>query len=362
VNAYLKVLLLASVFGAVVSGSVWILWVIVCRLPWSEMQAGIENGRRELAAGKRIWMVVGHLPWGAMRDALRSEFRDVVARELYGPIGGKASVRYTTRVPTEFDLDDRSHVELLIRIRSAFAASLQEEAGPYGQCLYKPASTLAYSKDAIRTALTALLDFAEGRRTSTLLDVSLRSRATVETICMSLACLDNYLELSTSDLPASRVENILVGGEYEQRRTNNRVRGKTEREFEALHRALAAERAAETRFVGGPGTSVPAEIVQAIQATDAAFRVLYDTLGIMGQGFAETCEALGLTIAAERRQSAHSHTAPRVTFLRGAIGNAIYFARHTTDTAFVTLGMRLGIPASSSGNGTVNRQGTTSGT
>ena len=64
------------------------------------MQAGIENGWRELAAGERIWIVVGHLPWGAMRDAISNEVRGVIARELYGPLAPtKASLADDVSAP-----------------------------------------------------------------------------------------------------------------------------------------------------------------------------------------------------------------------------------------------------------------------
>lgn len=255
----------------------------------------------------------------------------------------KAGKEYVTAVlPPEYDINDANHVALLDRIRTAFAASLQDETGPYSQCIYKPASTLPYPKDAIRSALTALREFAEYRRESTLLDTSLRSPHAAQAIRGCLVYLDHYLEVSPSDLPTTRLENFNVGSEHEKREARKRTSLEAGRELEALRSALRLEREAEARFVGGPGMSVPTEIGEAIQATDAAFRVLDDRLRDSGQDVTEACEAIRGRIANERRQRAHKHTAPRVTFLRGALGNAIYFAIEATDSSFVTLAERLG--------------------
>jgi len=119
--------------------------------------------------------------------------------------------RSNPAIPREYDLENPDHIAILTDVRAAYANELARTDGAYGKCMYKPAAVLPFPKDTIRTALTALLDFAVGRRTSGLLDPSLRSSEVVETIQTCLTLLDDYLELPAGELPTDHVENATAG-------------------------------------------------------------------------------------------------------------------------------------------------------
>lgn len=113
-----------------------------------------------------------------------------------------------------FDLQDVLHVGLIDGIRDKYASLLSDESGPYGRCLFKPASLLPYPRAAIAGALHALLDFAEGRIDSPYLDPSLRSAERAGTIRACLMQLDDFLDVAPSRLPNDPQENVRVGSTF----------------------------------------------------------------------------------------------------------------------------------------------------
>ncbi len=119
-------------------------------------------------------------------------------------------------VPTAFDLNSRTHVEVIEDIRQKYADTLQDETGPYARCMYRPSSLLPYPKPVIRAALTALLDFVEGRRASALLDVGLRTAQVSDHIEAALVHLDDFLDVAPEKLPTDPSENASVGFQLRQ--------------------------------------------------------------------------------------------------------------------------------------------------
>ena len=110
-----------------------------------------------------------------------------------------------------FDLNNVAHIELLDEIRMAYATVLTDESHAYTGCMFRPAALLPYPKPLIRTALLALLDFAEGRRDSTLIDIGMRRLAMVYTIRNTLDHLDDFLDVPPEQLPTDPIENSAVG-------------------------------------------------------------------------------------------------------------------------------------------------------
>ena len=117
----------------------------------------------------------------------------------------------STEVPSSFDLSDPVHVVILDDIRSAYGQHLADDTNPYSSCMFQPASSLPYPKTDIRNAMTALLDFVEGRRESSLLDVGLRQPEVAETLKVALIRLDDFIDIPPADLPTDPMENIQVG-------------------------------------------------------------------------------------------------------------------------------------------------------
>jgi len=119
--------------------------------------------------------------------------------------------------PTRFDLDNVEDVAILDDVRLAFSEAMQDTAGPYGGCIWKPSSVLPYPKPVIRAALTALLDFAEGRRSSRHLDGSLRTEEKIDAIRNALNFLATYLDIPAADLPTSPSDNLIAAEKYLER-------------------------------------------------------------------------------------------------------------------------------------------------
>lgn len=122
-------------------------------------------------------------------------------------------------IPDQFDLGNAEDVQLIDEIRERFSQMLAHDTGPYRNCVFRPAVLLPYPKDAIRKALTALLDFAEGRAVSPHLDQEIRSTAVADTLRSCLALLDNYLDLPPEALPTDPKQNGRVGAAYLQGRS-----------------------------------------------------------------------------------------------------------------------------------------------
>ena len=112
-----------------------------------------------------------------------------------------------TAWPASFDLNDASHVALIDRISDAYSALLQDQSHPHAACMYSPASLLPYPRPVIKTALTALREFAERRRESRLLDPHLRNADAAETFTVALLHLDNFLDVPAHQLPTDPIEN-----------------------------------------------------------------------------------------------------------------------------------------------------------
>ncbi len=118
-------------------------------------------------------------------------------------------------VPDAFDLNDPTHVLLIDEIRERYSAVLSDfDTGPYAKCMWKPASLLPYPKTTIKGAMTALLDFIEGRVQSPHIDVSIRSSEAAEMVKSTLVLLDNYLEIPASELPTEPLANGRVAAEF----------------------------------------------------------------------------------------------------------------------------------------------------
>ena len=117
----------------------------------------------------------------------------------------------TLDVPSSFDLTNPAHVALLDDIRVAYGNHLADGLGAYQGCMFRPASELPYAKVDIKTALTALLDLAEGRRESPLLDAGTRQPEEAATIRMCLVLLDDFLDVPPEELPTEQRANARVG-------------------------------------------------------------------------------------------------------------------------------------------------------
>ena len=121
------------------------------------------------------------------------------------------AVQLQDHVPSSFDLSDPAHVALLDGIRSAYGNHLADGLGGYDGCMFRPASELPYAKGDIETALTALLDFVEGRRESRLLDAAIRQPGVAENIRTSLVLLDDFLDIPPDQLPTEPKANAREG-------------------------------------------------------------------------------------------------------------------------------------------------------
>ena len=119
-------------------------------------------------------------------------------------------------VPTVFDLSNSAHIEVIKDIRQTYADTLQDETGPYARCMYRPSSLLPYPKPVIRAALTALLDFVEGRRASVLLDGSIRTAQVADHLEAALVHLDDFLDVAPEKLPTDPLENASIGLQLRQ--------------------------------------------------------------------------------------------------------------------------------------------------
>lgn len=169
------------------------------------------------AIGAAVWYFAGWgwslIPLGvAVFTALQSASSTLTARRLeqLEPFGPSAALT-AAALPAQIDLNDVLHVTIIDLIREKYSAVLADQSQPYAGCLYWPTSLLPYPKRDIKRALNALLDFVEGRRPSTLLDVSIRTPELAETLRIALIALDNFLDVPTENLPTNPQENALVG-------------------------------------------------------------------------------------------------------------------------------------------------------
>lgn len=113
--------------------------------------------------------------------------------------------------PPTFDLNDRRHVALIDAVRRDYGELLGDDSRPYADCMYRPAVLLPYSKPVIRGALTALLDFCEGRRPSSLLTSASATPQFANLLRANLDHLDDFLDVSAEQLPIDPVQNARKG-------------------------------------------------------------------------------------------------------------------------------------------------------
>ena len=124
-------------------------------------------------------------------------------------------------IPHPYDLDNPEHVVRIDEIREAYARLLAHDDSEFADCTFKPASLLPYPKREIAEALSAMLDYAEGRTSSKHFDPGVRQPVVVTTLQAALVQLEAFLEVSPSELPRDRRANIEFGLRHRRRLTEN---------------------------------------------------------------------------------------------------------------------------------------------
>jgi hypothetical protein len=115
-------------------------------------------------------------------------------------------------LPTSFDLTSINDITLIETVQTAFGATLADDASPWKDCMYRPASLLPFPKPVIRSALQSLLDVAEGRRVSPHIDSSVFSTPeSADSIRTALGVLDEFIERPETEFPTDPRANILYG-------------------------------------------------------------------------------------------------------------------------------------------------------
>ena len=154
-----------------------------------------------------LWAVVGYAGAVAVAFLLRLFMGETSSA---GPRSHSRSAG-AAPIPSRFDLDDVLHVAMIDDIREKYSALLADESQPYFQCMYRPASLLPYPKEAIRSALEALLEFIEGRRNSAFLEESMRTPQAADTVLSALLHIDDFLDVPAEQLPTQPRENMHAG-------------------------------------------------------------------------------------------------------------------------------------------------------
>ena len=150
--------------------------------------------------------------------ALRSISATLTARRLQSLREPPQAVKPTVTLPPQsIDLNSAVEVSLLDDIREKYSNLLADETEPYAACLYRPASTLPYPKEAVHRALTALLDYVEGRRESALLAAEIRSPDVADMLRTGLRLLDDFLDVPAESLPVDPAANARLGMEIRAR-------------------------------------------------------------------------------------------------------------------------------------------------
>ena len=161
-----------------------------------------------------MWGVGGYLG-GAGSAILLGAIMALTATRAHAPrdhrSGHKPASGDPVDFPLRFDLNDGAHVALIDDIRQRYGALLSDGQHPYAACMYRPAATLPYPKPVIRRALTALLDFVEGRSDSLLIDGGMRTSESADTIHATLRDLDDFVDVPAAQLPTDPVQNARVG-------------------------------------------------------------------------------------------------------------------------------------------------------
>ena len=148
----------------------------------------------------------------------------VVALAIVWLLGRRAAQRSLAPMPTtpqliphSYDLDNPEHVVRIDEIREAYADLLTREEGEFADCTFKPASLLPYSRREIAEALSAILDYAEGRAQSQHFDPIVRQPAVVATLQAALVQLETFLEVPAEEIPRDSRANIEFGMRYRRR-------------------------------------------------------------------------------------------------------------------------------------------------
>lgn len=169
-------------------------------------------------AGVALWFLLG---WGwsvvpfalATLTALQSVSATMTGRKLEPLMPYGATASSAASLPAQIDLNNVLHVTIVDDVRQRYSALLVDESHPYAGCMFRPASTLPYSKATIKRALESLLDFAEGRRDSRFLANALRTPENAETLRKSVLCLEFFLEVPAADLPTDPSDNAIAGSQ-----------------------------------------------------------------------------------------------------------------------------------------------------
>jgi len=111
------------------------------------------------------------------------------------------------------DLDNPEHLQAVERIREAYSSLLADESRPHARCMFRSTDELPYSKETIRRALTALLEYCQGVRESRLLDARLRNPELVAVLQSTIAILDSFLDVPLTELPTDPAANLRVAAQ-----------------------------------------------------------------------------------------------------------------------------------------------------
>jgi hypothetical protein len=120
-----------------------------------------------------------------------------------------------------YDLDNPDHVVRIDEIREAYAALLSHDESEFADCTFKPASLLPYPKREIAEALSAILDYAEGRASSKHLDPIIRQPNVVTTLQAALVQLETFLDVPPGEIPRDHRANIEFGMRQRRRASGN---------------------------------------------------------------------------------------------------------------------------------------------
>jgi hypothetical protein len=125
-------------------------------------------------------------------------------------------------IPHSYDLENPEHVVRIDEIREAYASLLTHDESEFGNCTFKPASLLPYSRREIAEALSAILDYAEGRIPSEHFDPIIRQPTVVTTLQAALVQLETFLDLPPDEIPRETRANIEFGLRHRGRASEDR--------------------------------------------------------------------------------------------------------------------------------------------
>jgi hypothetical protein len=123
----------------------------------------------------------------------------------------RKSTRRSSDTYFSFDLDSDEDVARLDEIRDAYSRTLERTQGEYRTLMYRPTTDLPYSKIEILAALDALLDYSSSRRSSRLLDASIRTSEYQKVLEACKAQLQFFVDNGGQPLPTDMAQNVLVG-------------------------------------------------------------------------------------------------------------------------------------------------------